>query len=278
MATALAALACSQRAADRQAMTAALPAPPPAWTAPVVVVLVPPGPPAPAVDPELLGTFRMTRYYVAHEAEFKRAPAPAVATDADGEADDGGGDGDEVLAATAPAATGVTIYDDRGCRPLATLGARFYEVMDVQGTGKLRDGRVVNVSSPCSCDTSPCYRVMPRTSPWGMSASMRPLQPFRTVAVDPEVVPLGTLLYIEELDGLTMPGQAPWGGFVHDGCVIAADVGGHIDGMHVDFFVGRYQYKKLIDRRRRMKYVTIYDGARRCADGARGWVAPRIGS
>ena len=36
-----------------------------------------------------------------------------------------------------------------------------------------------------------------------------------------------------------MPGRAPWGGFVHDGCVVADDTGGGIDGNRLDLFVGR---------------------------------------
>jgi 3D (Asp-Asp-Asp) domain-containing protein len=207
--------------------------------------------PAPTPRPapeEPLGTFRMTRYYVAEESGFARPD---------------GGDGDAVLASAGHG--GVTIYDDRGCKPLAHLGARFAEVLDVQGTGRLRDGRVVNISGPCRCASSPCYRTVGDHAPWGLNATSRPLVPFRSVAVDTKVIPLGTLLYIPELDGLTMPGQEPWGGFTHDGCVIATDVGGHIDGLQIDFFVGRFAYKKALDARRKMKHVTVMRGEQRCA-------------
>jgi len=208
---------------------------------------------------DALGTFRMTRYYVVDEKAYKRAPKRDAAADADPDAD-------PVLAsaAPAPARDGVTIYDDRTCRPIATLGWRFVEVLDVQGTGRLRDGRIVNVSRPCRCGHSPCYRVIDESARWGLSALSKPLQPFRTVAVDPKVIPLGSLLYIPELDGLTMPGQAPWGGFVHDGCVHAADVGGGIDGKHIDFFVGKFAHKRALDARRKMKRVTVYRGEDRC--------------
>ena len=39
-----------------------------------------------------------------------------------------------------------------------------------------------------------------------------------------------------------MPGRAPWGGYVHDGCVVADDTGGGIDGHQLDLFVGRHAY------------------------------------
>lgn len=212
----------------------------------------PPSPPpaaAPAEPPELLGTFRMTRYYVAEEPRRRRRD-------------------DTALASAAPG--GVTVYDDRGCRPLATVSRRFHEVLEIQGTGRLRDGRIINVSKACTCAQSPCYRPMGGGARWGMASTMQPLQPFRMVAVDPAVIPLGSLLYIPELDGLTMPGQAPWGGFVHDGCVLAADVGGGVDGHQLDFFIGRRAYKKVLDARRRMKHVTVMRGERRCERGASG--------
>ena len=73
---------------------------------------------------------------------------------------------------------------------------------------------------------------------WGTAGSGRPLQPFRTVAVDPKLIKLGSLLYVPLLEGRTMPGRAPWGGFVHDGCVVADDTGGGINGKQLDLFVG----------------------------------------
>lgn len=216
----------------------------------------PPPAPAPVVeapDPQagLRGRFLMTKYYVAEEFGRKQV-------EEQGEA-------------------GITIYDDKGCRPIATLSPKYVELLDIEGTGKLQDGRIINVTKPCSCGHSPCYRPVPRGVKWGISATMRPLQPFRTISVDPAVIKLGSMVYIAELDGLTMPGKSPYGGFVHDGCVIAADVGGGIDGEHVDFFVGKIAYKRALDLRKKMRHVTVYDGAERCAD-SRHWVAPRIGS
>jgi 3D (Asp-Asp-Asp) domain-containing protein len=219
-------------AAEADAVAAPAPAPAPA-------------PDADAAPDGLMGKFRLTRYYVADE--------------------------DDMKVVLASGRGGVTLYDDRGCKAIATVGRRFAEILDVQGTGRLRDGRVVNVSKTCRCGHSPCYRAMGDGAKWGMSATSRPLQPFRTVAVDPSVVKLGSVLYIAELDGLTMPGRAPWGGFVHDGCVVASDRGGGIDGKHLDFFVGRFEYKKALDTRRKLKSVTVHRGGARCGSGsARG--------
>ncbi len=237
------------RASGTVAMTARGPALQPREIVEVTVVV-------PVQKAGLLGRFLMTRYYVAEE--FGK-----VAKD------------DVVLADGVPA--GVTIYDDKGCRPIATLAPAYVALLDVEGTGKLRDGRVINVTKECGCGHSPCYRSVPSKARWGLGVGMRPLQPFRTISVDPQVIPLGSMVYVAELDGMTMPGKAPWGGFVHDGCVIAADVGGGIDGTQIDFFVGRHAYKVALDARKKMRHVTVYDGTVHCAD-SRHWVAPRIGT
>jgi len=193
-----------------------------------------------------LGTFKLTRYYMAEE--------PA----------------DPALASIAPDddAGGTTLYDDRGCKKLATVSARFAELLDIEGSGRLRDGRTVNVSNPCHCGHSPCYRSLSDSAKWGMSALSKPLVPFRSVSVDPDVIPLGTVLYIPELDGMTMPGVAPWGGYVHDGCVVASDVGGHIVGKHIDFFIGRLAYKRELDVRKKMPHVSVYLGGNHCGHGS----------
>jgi 3D (Asp-Asp-Asp) domain-containing protein len=97
-----------------------------------------------------------------------------------------------------------------------------------------------------------------------MGAAQRPLAPFRSVAVDSSLVAIGTRLYIPELDGKTMPGQAPWGGFVHDGCVIADDRGGNIRGKQLDFFTARRGHYESLTKRLGLRRVTVHDGGDRC--------------
>lgn len=59
------------------------------------------------------------------------------------------------------------------------------------------------------------------------------LVPYRTLAVDPRFIPMGSLLYIPSLRGLRMPD-----GQIHDGYVLAEDTGIGIAGNHVDLFIG----------------------------------------
>lgn len=184
--------------------------------------------------PRPLGQFTITFYYVVGEDEVGGKPALVAANDNRAE-----GDGDAELAAIAPDL--VTLYAGGSkCEPIAEVSKAFATQLAVQGTGKLRDGRVLNIWGACNCQHSPCFKVT--RAQWGTAGSGKPLQPFRTVAVDPKVIKLGSLLYVPLLEGRTMPGRQPWGGYVHDGCVIADDTGGHIAGNRLDLFVGRRAY------------------------------------
>jgi 3D (Asp-Asp-Asp) domain-containing protein len=248
-------------------------------------------PPTPRPDVRRFGQFHVTFYYVIGEEEIDGAVSRArprldrtlpLDTTGDSAANDNtataqaaapdtapelplGQPGDVVLAAAAPPDR-VTLFDGKACRPLAEVSRSFASELRMQGTGRLRDGRIINIWGDCGCAHSPCYRVTGRQ--WGNAGNGRALQPFRTVAVDPKVVPMGTLLYIEELDGRQMPGKPPWGGFVHDGCVSADDTGGGIDGHQLDLFVGRRAYYKNLagqgGSHRWSKDVTVTDGSGVC--------------
>ncbi len=62
-----------------------------------------------------------------------------------------------------------------------------------------------------------------------------PLMAFRTIAVDADRIPMGTVLYVPSLRGrgFWMEGQL----YEHDGYVVASDRGGAINGNHIDMFV-----------------------------------------
>jgi 3D (Asp-Asp-Asp) domain-containing protein len=58
--------------------------------------------------------------------------------------------------------------------------------------------------------------------------------PLRTLAVDPAVVPKGSVVFIRQTVGLPMPN-----GGVHDGLWYASDTGGSIKGDRIDLYTGR---------------------------------------
>ena len=226
--------------------------------APAVIEPVPAStvPRAEDTGPRPLGPFTITFYYVIGEDEV--GPARVANENRNS------GDAQTELAAVTPDL--VTLYGGVRCEPIAEVSKEFASQLAVQGTGKLHDGRVLNIWGPCNCKRSPCFKVT--QAQWGMAGTGKPLQPFRTVAVDPRVVKLGSWLYVPLLEGRTMPGRSPWGGYVHDGCVMADDTGGHIVGNRLDLFVGRKGYFLGISgsggSHAWARHVPVFDGTGIC--------------
>jgi 3D (Asp-Asp-Asp) domain-containing protein len=63
------------------------------------------------------------------------------------------------------------------------------------------------------------------------------LVPYRTIAVDKTLIPIGSVVYIPEARGttITLPSGAK---AIHDGYFYAADAGAAITGNHIDVFLG----------------------------------------
>jgi 3D (Asp-Asp-Asp) domain-containing protein len=212
--------------------------------------------PAPTPDePRPIGQFNITFYYVIGEEEVVAKAATKEAANEN-----------RNLAATLGGAPDkVTLYTGK-CEPITEVSNDFANQLALQGTGKLRDGRVLNVWGRCNCEHSPCFKVT--EAQWGTGGTGRTLQPFRTVAVDPKVVKLGSLLYVPLLEGRVMPGRSPWGGFVHDGCVVADDVGGGIKDNQLDLFVGRRGWFLGMSgsggSHAWARHVPVFDGSKIC--------------
>lgn len=220
----------------------------------------------PDTGPRELGKFKITFYYVVGEEEMiARSSRKKAAANENRVAAAPAAGGTELAAATPPEM--VTIYGPGPeCEPITETTREYAYELTMQGTGKLRDGRVVNVWGRCDCPRSPCWQVTEQQ--WGMGGTGRALQPFRTVAVDPKLVKLGSLLHIPLLEGRTMPGRPPWGGFVHDGCVVADDTGGAIRNYQIDLFVGRRGWFLGMSgrpgRNSWARQVPVFDGSKIC--------------
>ena len=118
----------------------------------------------------------------------------------------------------------------QGGELIARVAPSFKESLAIEGSARLRDGRIVNFDE--KVDGRWTYLVAEDTK-YGLDARGRALIPFRTLAVDPTVVPLGTVVYVPALDGIRLPS-----GETHDGLCIAQDTGQGIEGRRVDIFVG----------------------------------------
>jgi 3D (Asp-Asp-Asp) domain-containing protein len=137
----------------------------------------------------------------------------------------------------------VTVYNGQ-CQAIARVARGFFEAVCVQGSGLLASGSPISFNRR-DCE---CAEVCPRTQqkicfdpleigrfPWGRGANGSPITPLLTVAVDTNVVPLGTSLYIPEFEGLP---RDPARKSLHDGCFVAEDRGLRVQGRHVDLFTG----------------------------------------
>ncbi len=179
-----------------------------------------------------MGEFHMTYYWIA--AETKRGQQPIV---------------------------------DKRCKRIAKVTKHFKRRLTLEGSGKLKDGRLVTTAGGCKCGT-PCFWVADEKYPWGLGVAQRPLAPFRSIAVDPKRIKIGTSLYVAELDGLTMPGAGKTGGFVHDGCVVADDRGGGVRGRQIDFFAAQRGHYRNFFKRHKINTVTVFEGGERCQEHA----------
>ena len=179
--------------------------------------------PAPRLNPRapggrVLGTFRNTYYDFPSETDFS------------GES--------------------VALKNPR-CKTIKSVARAFYEAVCVQGSGTLSTGSTVSFAKR-DCE---CAELCPRTQqricfdeldaksfPWGRGATGRAITPFLTVAVDSDLIPLDTPVYIPEFDGI--PRDASRSSF-HDGCFIAQDRGVRVKGEHVDVFTGHREITAL---------------------------------
>lgn len=154
---------------------------------------------------------------------------------------------------------------DRTCRPLAKVSRSFARKIAMEGTGRTRDGRTLNIAGHCRCKRQRrCYSETSLDKPWGLGVAKTPLAPFRSIAVDPDIMPFGTALYVPALDGVRMPGEPPWGNFVHDGCLLAADRGGNVRGHQIDIFAGTRSHFLSLRQESELAEVELHEGAAHC--------------
>jgi 3D (Asp-Asp-Asp) domain-containing protein len=152
------------------------------------------------------GKFRNTLYWVTQESEFAGLPLDA-----------------EIL--------------DMNDQLVARVASAFRKALKLEGTGKLLDGRVVNYAGL----KDGISRFHVTSHPWGHGVGDCALIPFHTVAVDPRLIPLGSVVEILETRGMWLPD-----GTRHDGLWRAEDIGGAIQGDRIDLFIAEKGNSKWI--------------------------------
>jgi len=155
---------------------------------------------------------------------------------------------------TAPRYRGNTVakLEDARGRVIATTSARFRKDLIREGSGHLRDGRTVAYDRRLRGTNR--FRIV--QSEFGIGELGCALVPYRTVAVDPHFIKLGTAISIPQLKGTRLAD-----GTIHDGIFVASDRG-HFHGAHIDIFIGigtkgaRPFIRKGYGSR---SHVTVYD-------------------
>lgn len=131
---------------------------------------------------------------------------------------------------------------DAACKSIADVTQEFHDQVCLQGSGRLASGATISFAKrDCACAAECpkskqkiCFEALdPQKFPSGRGAMGQAVTPLRTIAVDDTVIPLGSVVYIPEYDGMPRPD-----GSKHDGCFIAEDRGSKVQGFHVDVFTG----------------------------------------
>lgn len=128
------------------------------------------------------------------------------------------------------------LLDPRG-RSLGKFRAGFVKHLKIEGTGRTLEGRTLNTAGKGA------FAYVKH--PWGTGAKGVGLTPFRSIAVDPKTIALGTKVFIPEAVGAPLPD-----GSTHDGVFVAEDTGGAIKGKHIDVFSGLARDMKVLASRR----------------------------
>lgn len=170
--------------------------------------LYPPNTRPPATDYKVVGTFRNTNYYVVLETDYA-----SQAKD--------------------------TPVRDMKDQVLAMVPKAFKAQMDIEGTGKLADGRVINFDGRKDKETRFQFTV----HRYGRGVGNCELVPFYSVAMDKNQIALGSLIFIDETLGMKLPD-----GSYHDGYWRVDDVGGAIKKDRIDIFVGTPHWGHYLDK------------------------------
>ncbi|MEE9383775.1 MAG: hypothetical protein V3V08_10210 [Nannocystaceae bacterium] len=145
----------------------------------------------------------------------------------------------------------VALYDS-DCDEMATVSQEFFETICVEGSGMLLSGELLNWADTCDCgDSCPahgltvCYTELDTDDyPWGAGTDSSQLEPLVSWAVGEDFYQ-GTVFFVEQIEGVAVPLVDDIGGFVHDGCFRADDVGVGVEGDHFDFFAGTHGMFKV---------------------------------
>lgn len=116
----------------------------------------------------------------------------------------------------------VPLYDDQG-NLLGKFPSAFVQDFKREAAAKLKDGRCISYLKRAGR-----AQVVDRF----LGTGGFKLTELRSIAVDPRVIPMGSLVYIPQAENVTVDGKRLTGLFR------AHDIGSAVKGKHIDIFVG----------------------------------------
>jgi len=152
----------------------------------------------------------------------------------------------------------VPIYNNNE-QKIADIPVDLAEMLALEGSGVLPDGRLVNVVDGRDWPNTRFVVLDREVFPYGLDARGKALLPFKTIAVDATRIQVGSIVFIIQLKGVRMPD-----GTVHNGCVTAGDIGGGIKGAHIDFFSATYASYLTLNGNLKLSEVDIVVNSVRC--------------
>lgn len=142
---------------------------------------------------------------------------------------------------------------DLNNRVLANVSDKFLRDLKMEGTGRLLDGRIINFH--VRVDKEIRWRICPPSAPYGYGLEEYVLKPFRSLAVDPNVIPIPSRVYIPAAKGTKLPD-----GSIHDGYFEAVDIGEAIQNQRIDVFTSMGDQSEVFHRNglSNMKATAVY--------------------
>jgi 3D (Asp-Asp-Asp) domain-containing protein len=110
---------------------------------------------------------------------------------------------------------------------LGRFSSAFIKAFKIEAAAQLRDGRMISYLKMAN-------RAMLVDRYLGCGGHT--LTAMKSIAVDPRLIPLGSVVYVPQAEGITVDGQ------VLNGVFYAHDIGSAIKGKHIDVFIGRKKY------------------------------------
>lgn len=148
-----------------------------------------------------------------------------------------------------------------------TISTAFFNAICIEGSGRLKDGTVINYVKDCeSCTEATacpklsseaqarkkCFRVLDPSKhyDWGEGARAGgcPLVPLESWATDPTTIDSGTTIFAPDFAGKLVPTSGGVDGKTLDGCFRADDKGDAIEGYHVDIFAGSVAMERELQK------------------------------